>query len=132
MSRSYDDVMLWTDAALECSHEYLEDTYYPEYHHRWREDQRLDYQRLHLCRALALKHTRDLVGAVENMEMALTFDPGDGNVFAQLTLLKRQLKEYEARRSRAIRRNLARGANARQDQLRKKQAARRIKAGIRE
>ena len=142
MSRCYDDVMLWTNAALECSHDYHEDTYYPEYNRRWREDQRLDYLKLHFCRALALKHRGDLVGAVENMEKAVTFNPGDGNVFAQLVQLKRQPEEErqleekqhreedEARRSKPNRHKRVRNMNAQQDQLRKKQAARRIKAAV--
>lgn len=97
-SECYDDVILITDAALKISHDYRDSThaYNREFRRKWREDQRLDYQRVHQCRALAHKHMGDMVQAVEHMEKALEFDPGDGNVFAQLGRLKEQLEEEVA------------------------------------
>lgn len=109
MSRKYKDVGESTDAALECSHASAGCTHqkydacsqsYCCLDHDWWEDQKLDYARIHYCKALALKHLGDTVLAIEHMEKALDFDPGDNTVFAQLVLLKRRLEEDVAREHR--------------------------------
>ena len=96
MAGRYDDVILLTDAALDTSEDYREVTYYHhdrELKRKWREDQRVDYQKVHQCRALAHKHMGESLQAVQSMEKALSFDPGDGDVFAQLMQLKKQLEK---------------------------------------
>lgn len=107
MSRMYKEVIESTDVALTCSYTYCDckDVYsnnhcrvYGSGDRNWVEKHKLDRLKIHYCKALALNHMGDTVHAVENMERALVFDPGDGTVFAQLVLLKRRLEEENARK----------------------------------
>lgn len=111
MSRRYQDVIQSTDAALECCRDWRDCTHnhyrgcrhtYWDPNRDWRNDQKLDYLKAYYCKGLAHKHMGDTVRAVENLEKALSFDPGDGNVFAQLALLYRKLEEDETDRSKII------------------------------
>lgn len=133
MSRKYQDVSKAADAALECTRAYRDCTHelydycslpYRASSQDWAEDQKLDYVKIHYCKALALNHMGATGRAVEHMEKALGFDPGDGTVFAQLTLLKQELKWKKD----AVRHKRAGKLNVRQDQLRRKQAIRKAKA----
>lgn len=104
MSRKYKDVMGSTNAALTCSHAYCQCTdrysdncsnrYWGE-EYDWMEDQKLEYLKIHYCKAMALKHMGDTVRAIEHMETALGFDPGDSTVVEQLDLLKQNRKVEE-------------------------------------
>ncbi|CAF9922819.1 MAG: hypothetical protein ALECFALPRED_002234 [Alectoria fallacina] len=133
MSHKYRDVGESADAALACVQEYHDST--PRFHKEgrpklwydwwyWREDQKLDYVKIYYCKALALKHLGDTVRAMEHMEKALGFDPGDSTVLAQLELLRQK----RAREEDADRRARARKLNSIQDLLRKKQRNRKGKA----
>ena len=95
MAQKYEEVELWTSTALNCDHwswkcphQYFNGLF-PEKEHNWKEDQRLDYLKIHYCKAMAHKHVGDGAGALEHMEKALTFDPGDNTVFTQLMSLKK-------------------------------------------
>ena len=95
MSRRYEEVDLWTSTALDCSHDqgscphrYI-DAFLGEVERDWKEEQGLDYLKIHYCKAMARKHVGDSVGALEHMEKALSFDPGDSTVYTQLSLLKK-------------------------------------------
>ena len=131
MSRNYKEVCQMTDAALTCNNAHRGCTHKPisiccshmyySAKQDWVEDQKLDYVKIHYCKALALKHMGDTVLAIEHMEKALAFDPGDGTVYAQLMLLKGKLEEDAARKARLEK------LNARQNQLRRKQKDRREK-----
>ncbi len=137
MSRMYRDVWRSTDAALTCDnaqsnckhgqYDHCDHTYWSE-SHEWMKDQRLDYLRLYQCRALALKRMGDTVHAVENMEKALGFDPGDSTVLMQLVSLKQKLEREKARHVDKFRNTKTRNLNVEQDRLRKKQTSRRLKA----
>ncbi|CAD6594353.1 MAG: hypothetical protein ASARMPREDX12_008700 [Alectoria sarmentosa] len=143
MSHKYKDVSESANAALACVQKYHNPT--PRYHNDrsrklwydswyWREDQKLDYVKIHYCKALALKHMGDTARAMEHMgdtaramehmEKALGFDPGDSTVLAQLELLRQE----RALEEDAVRRARARKLNSMQDLLRKKQRNRKGKA----
>ena len=95
MSRKYEEVDLWTSTALDCSHKEGDCPHHSfckrfgESGREWDEEHRLDYLRIHYCKAMARKHVGDGVGALEHMEKALSFDPGDNTVYTQLMLLKK-------------------------------------------
>ncbi len=137
MSRKYKSIIQSTDAALycnktdnhrrhrwtdNCKHQYQGGT-----DRDWAEDQTYDYAQVYYCRALALKHMGKTYLAVEIMEKAIGFDPGDGTSFAQLLLLKRKLEQEKIRRNEKIRSKRARKLNIEQRQLQKKQESRRLK-----
>ena len=133
MSRKYEEVDRRTDSALICDQTKSYYTHEPhgycslgyrDYDRNWIEDQRLDYLKLHYCKAIALKNMGDITQAVAHMEKAYGFDPGDGTVFAQLVLLKQKLEEDKAR---ARGQRLAK-LNPRQQRLRRKQTNRKEKA----
>lgn len=132
MSQKFKEVVLSTKSALRCN-QAAQDcphrSWYCNHSYRdrkrdWAKDQRLDYQRIHYCRAIALKYLGDTEYAVEHMEKALTFDPGDGTAFAQLTQLRQELEEKKA----AARKRRSEKIHSPQNQLRIKQAKRRSKA----
>lgn len=129
MSRKYHDTIQLTEDALRPNdthmyHAYDDDnSYYQSYWwdgHKWAEDQSFGAARIHYCKALALKYTGDTAGAVEHMEKAVEFDPGDNQAFDQLKLLKLELEQQRAKRMEKL--------NAPQIQLREKQARRKTKA----
>ena len=79
--------------ASECRHEYAHD-----YDGRsFSDDHLLDLARTYYCRAMALKYTVDLPKAIKHMERALCCDPGDGQAFMQLGILRREWDESPAR-----------------------------------
>ncbi|KAM0798573.1 hypothetical protein BDR22DRAFT_858927 [Usnea florida] len=99
MAQKYEEVELWTSTALNCDHwawgcphKYYQ-RFFQEKEHNWKEDQRLDFLKIHYCKAMARKHMGDGAGALEHMEKALTFDPGDNTVYSQLMLLKKTFGE---------------------------------------
>ena len=129
-SRNYKEVVAQTDAALKCDEERHSHIYrcrqcshsYKSSNGEWVGYQKLDYLRIHYCRAMALYHLGNIATAVKHMEEALGLDPGDNNVFEKLTMLKQELaKEAAARKLRLEKLNRS------QNQLRKKQARRRTK-----
>lgn len=141
MSRKHEEVSRLIDAGLKCSHAHRGCTHdqshdycnhmYSNYgrpcwaedpEHDWAEDQKLDYAKMHYCKAIALEHTGDTVGAIDHMEKALSFDPGDETASAQLMRLKEKRKENGARSERLKK------LNSGQIQLRNKQIRRREKA----
>lgn len=133
----HEEVNKRTAAALACTHASrvcpcpLEghcSHLYRGYGHDWEEDQKLDYVKLHYCKALALKHVGDTLRATEHMAKALGFDLENSTVSKQLTLLKQELEEDEARHRKAVRDDRLRKIKAPQVQLRKKQAKRKEKA----
>lgn len=134
MSRKYKEVGQLTDSALKCNQAHYVGNHRPygccshtcrDDKYDWEKNQALDYLKIHYCKAIALKHTGDTVRAIEHMEKALVFDPGDAQVFTQLLSLKQKRKEEED----MLRRNRLEKLNALQDQLRRKQALRRMKVG---
>ena len=129
MSRKYTEVAQLTKSVLKCSNSYCNCQNRPydrpdgPNDQDWAEDPKLDGLKLHYCRALSLHHTGDTPHAIEQMEQALSLDPGDGTVFAQLTILKQRLAQAEG----AARKQKLEKLNSLQNQLRKKQATRRKK-----
>ena len=131
MSRKYEDVGQLTSSVLKCSLaaddcreqrycDCMSNLFDPE--RNWMDDHKLDYLKIYYCKAQSLKHSGDTKRAIQHMEKALGFDPGDGTVFTQLGLLKQQrLAEREQR---------AKKLNFLQNQLRKKQARRKEKARV--
>lgn len=115
-SHKYKEVIQLTDSALKCS---IGSSDCPHgiwdfCSHRyeigcrgWEGHRKFDLVRLHYCRDLSLHRLGDTVSAIEHMEKALNLDPGDGTVFAQLTLLKQQQQEIqeEARKKRLYKLN---------------------------
>ena len=135
-SRNYEEVVTQTDSALKCDdeeHSYIyrcESSYsrfynsiysrfQDSYDDGWEEDRKLDYLRIHYCRAMALYHLGDTVTAVKHMEEALRLDPGDNAVFEKLTMMKQTLKSARKPRLEKL--------NRPQNRLREKQARRRTK-----
>ena len=57
----------------------------------------MDYANIHYNFSLGLKHIGETVRAVEQMEKALEFDPGDGTAFAKLMDLKRRVEKDSIR-----------------------------------
>ena len=106
MSRKYEEVDRRADSALKCSGTRTDCTHkffphcslaYDDDNRNWIEDQKLDYLKIHYCKAIALKNMGDTTQALVNMEKAQGFDPGDGTVFAQLVVLKQKVEEDKAR-----------------------------------
>lgn len=98
MSRKFKEVSQLTDSALEhydWNHRPYDSCTYTwrDYKCDWNRDHALDYLKVHYCKAMALKHEGDTTGAIEHMEKALVFDPGDGQVYTQLSLLKQKREE---------------------------------------
>lgn len=134
MSRKYEEVDQRIDFALKCDQADTNCAHkkscphcslaYSDYNRDWIEDQKLDYLRIHYCKAIALKNLGDTTQAVVHMEKAQGFDPGDGHVFAQLVLLKQKLEEDKAR---AREQRLGK-LNTQQSRLRRKQIDRKEKA----
>ena len=130
-SQHYKEVAAQTDAALKCEDETHTGIYpphmycshsYRRWNGDWAEDQKPEYLTLHYCKAMALYHLGNRVTAIEHMEEALRLDPGDTNVFEKLTMLKQTLaEEAAARKQRLVK------INKPQNQLRKKQARRRMR-----
>lgn len=131
-SHKYKEVVQLTDSALKCSIGNSDCTHgswdfcshrYEISRRGWEGHRKFDLVRLHYCRGLSLHRLGDTVSGIEHMEKALSLDPGDGTVFAQLTLLKQQQQqvEEEARKKRVNKLNVL------QKKLQVKQARRRIK-----
>ena len=133
-SREYKEVVAQTDAVLKCTNERCSHIHrspgqcshsYRYLDGRWLEDQKLEYVRIHYCRAMALYHLGDTATATNHMERALHLDPGDNIVLEKLTMLRQKLAEEPAQRLRNLR---LEKLNSSQNQLRKKQARRRARA----
>ena len=105
----------------DCSHSYIYSKGY------WLPNQKLDYLRIHYCRAMAFYHLGDTVTATWHMEHALHLDPGDNHVFEKLTMLQQKLAE-ESQIFQRLRNLRLEKLNSSQNQLRKKQARRRMRA----
>ncbi len=125
MSRKYEEVVQLTDSVFNSSltpddlcHCRRRRIFCDKERH-WMDEHKLDYMKIYYCKAQSLKHSGDTKGAIQHMEKALHFDPGDGTVFTQLGLLKLQRREQRAKK-----------LNSLQNQLRKKQARRREKARV--
>lgn len=109
-SHDYKEVIQLTASALKCDSESSDCTHkrwdncshtYKRGQKNWEKDQKLDLIRVHFSRALSLHRLGDTVSAIEHMEKALSLDPRDGTVFAQLKLLKKQrLVQVEVRKRR--------------------------------
>lgn len=134
MSRRYEDVIHTTETALKCRVPDCDWEHRPHYNcshsywdgkFDWLRDQKLDYQGLYQCMALALEHVGDMVRAVECMEKALSFDPGDRAVLALLVRLRRR-REVEGAKNVKKAMKLNRG----QSLLREKQRRRKEKGRL--
>lgn len=137
-SRTYKEVVTQTAAALRCDNKYhngqwprhscCSDSYcYWPSLGDWMDDQKFELLRLHYCRAMALYHLGDMECAEWHMEEAHRLDPGDNDVYEKLTMLRHKLAE-EAAEAAAARELRLEKLNISQNQLRKKQARRRMKA----
>lgn len=108
MSRKYKDVIELTDVALQrnqyrqgaLDHCYMQDYLCDGYD--WALDQRFDYAGIHYCHAISLKKRGDTSGAVEHMEKAVEYDPGDGQAFEQLQILKRKQEREPATKTKKL------------------------------
>lgn len=130
-SHNYEEVVQLTDSALECRNFYVSCT-----NHKWDssghmsetscmdwvEDQKLDLVRVHYSRGLSLHRLGNPMSGIEHLERALSFDPGDSTVSAQLTKLKQQRRMVVERQQKRLEK-----VNDQQRKLYTKQARRRTR-----
>lgn len=105
-SHRYKDIVKLADDVLKCclypsrcSHEYS-DCDCVKCWAKTSEQSKDDEVKAHYCYSLALMQTGDTSGAIEQMEKALEFDPGNGAVFSQLMNLRRKAEKENLKRGR--------------------------------
>lgn len=94
-----DDVWKCCLYPSRCSHEYS-DCDCVKCWAKTSEQSKDDEVKAHYCYSLALMQTGDTSGAIEQMEKALEFDPGNGTVLSQLMNLRRKAEKENLKRGR--------------------------------
>lgn len=105
-SHEYKSILQWVDDVMKhrvcpprCTHEQSDCDYYgcwPKTSKKNKDDE----VKAHYCFSLALMRMGDISRAIQQMEKALEFDPGDGRVLSQLLNLRRKAEKATLKRGR--------------------------------
>ena len=105
-SQKYKNIVQWVDDVMKhrvcpsrCTHKYSDCDYYGCWPNT-SEKNKDDEAKAHYCYSLALMQTGDISRAIQQMEKALEFDPGDGRVLSQLLNLRRKAEKETLKRER--------------------------------